>query len=247
MLTVDYDRLGLEPGDRMLDLGAGLGRHAFEAFRRGASVTAVDVNHDELRSCTNTFAAMAEAGEVPHGATAASLQASALTLPFTDGCFDRIIASEVLEHIEPDQAALAELARVLRPGGCLAVTVPAWLAETVCWKLSQDYHAPAVAGGHLRIYSAAVLRSRLRQAGLEPFATGRAHGLHTPYWWLRCQVGINNDGHPLVRAYHRVLVWDISQRPWLTRLADAVANRIAPKSIVVYARRRRVEATDVAG
>ena len=42
MLTVKFDRLGLQSGDRFLDLGAGLGRHTFEARRRGAQVVALD-------------------------------------------------------------------------------------------------------------------------------------------------------------------------------------------------------------
>ncbi len=237
MLTVDYDRLGLEAGDRLLDLGAGFGRHAFEAFRRGATPIAVDLAHDELVTCNNTFAAMAEAGEAPTGATAGSAQASALQLPFPDGCFDRIIASEVLEHIDADGDALRELARVVRPGGSIAVTVPAWLAETLCWKLSESYHAPTAVGGHVRIYTAEVLRTRLKVAGFEPYGLGRAHGLHAPYWWLRCAVGVGNDQHRLVAGYHRVLVWDIVKRPLLTRLADRALSRVAPKSIVLYARR----------
>jgi SAM-dependent methyltransferase len=237
VLTVDYDRLGLEPGDRLLDLGAGLGRHAFEAFRRGATAIAVDLSRDELTTCNATFAAMDAAGEVPRGAAAGSVQASALALPFATGTFDRVIASEVLEHIPDDGAALIELARVLRPGGTLAVTVPAWLAETVCWKLSDDYHAPAAPGGHMRIYVAPVLRSRLREAGLRPTGSGHAHGLHTPYWWLRCAVGIGRDDHPLVRAYHRLLVWDIVSRPLVTRLADRALNPLLAKSLVLYATR----------
>ena len=40
MLTVDFDRLGLQPGERILDMGCGGGRHAFEAIRRGATVIA---------------------------------------------------------------------------------------------------------------------------------------------------------------------------------------------------------------
>ena len=51
-----------------------------------------------------------------------------------------------------DGAAIGELARVLRPGGTLAVTVPACLAERICWALSDEYHAPFVEGGHVRIY-----------------------------------------------------------------------------------------------
>ncbi|MGE0731299.1 MAG: methyltransferase domain-containing protein [Acidimicrobiia bacterium] len=237
MLTVDYDRLGLEPGDRLLDLGAGFGRHAFEGFRRGATAVAVDLARDELVACTNTFAAMAIAGEAPPEATAAAVQGSALALPFADGAFDRIIASEVLEHVVDDNGALTELARVLRPGGTIAVTVPGWLAEAICWKLSDAYHAPAAAGGHVRIYTLDVLRTRLAQAGLEPFATGRAHGLHTPYWWLRCAVGVGDEQHRLVAAYHRLLVWDIVRRPLVTRAADRAMSAVAPKSLVVYARR----------
>jgi SAM-dependent methyltransferase len=235
VLTVDYERLGLEPGDRLLDLGAGGGRHAFEAFRRGATAVAVDLSREELVGCNATFAAMDGAGEVPRGAAAASAQASALALPFATGSFDRVIASEVLEHIADDGAALAELARVLRPGGTLAVTVPAWLAEVVCWKLSDEYHAPAAPGGHLRIYAAPVLRSRLSQAGLRPTGRGRAHALHTPYWWLRCAVGVEREDHPLVRAYHRLLVWDIVSRPLVTRLADRALSPLLAKSLVVYA------------
>src|SRR6202021_2633687 len=74
----------------------------------------------------------------------------ALRLPFPSGSFDRVIAAEVLEHIPDDRRALAELARVLRPGGTIAVTVPRWYPELINWVLSDDYHL--VPGGHVRIY-----------------------------------------------------------------------------------------------
>jgi SAM-dependent methyltransferase len=237
VLTVDYDRLGLEPGDLLLDIGAGFGRHAFEAFRRGATPVACDLGLDELRACNNTFAAMAEAGEAPPGATAGSVQGSALRLPFAAGAFDRVIASEVLEHIVDDRGALAEFFRVLRPGGTLAATVPAWLPETVCWRLNEDYRWPAAKGGHVRIYSETVLRARLDQAGFAVAGSHHAHGLHAPYWWIKCAVGLERDDHPLVSAYHRLLVWDISKRPLATRLAERVLNPVIGKSLVVYARK----------
>jgi SAM-dependent methyltransferase len=235
MLTVDYDLLGLEGGDRLLDLGAGFGRHAFEALRRGALAVPCDLGWDELAGCRDTFRAMADAGEVPTGASGGPVQASALQLPFGDAVFDRVIAAEVLEHLGDDLAALAELHRVLRPGGTLAVTVPAWLPETICWKLDESYHAPGAPGGHVRIYSATVLRARLRRAGFEPVASHRAHALHSAYWWLRCAVGVERDDHPLVQAYHRLLVWDIVRRPRLTRIADRALNPVVGKSLVMYA------------
>jgi SAM-dependent methyltransferase len=238
VLTVDYERLGLEPGDRLLDIGAGAGRHAFEALRRGATTLACDLDPAGLAACQATARAMTEAGEVPNGARAAVVRGSALHLPFATGAFDRVVAAEVLEHIDDDRGALDELARVLRPGGTLAVTVPAWLPETICWRLDEAYHAPTVPDGHLRIYSGTVLRARLRRAGFAPTGAHRAHGLHSPYWWLRCAVGVRREDHPAVVAYHRLLVWDIERRPIVTRLAERLLAPVLGKSLVVYATRR---------
>ena len=142
----------------------------------------------------NTFGAMADAGEVDAGSCAGTVQGDATRLPFTDGAFDRVIAAEVLEHIADDATAMAELARVLRPGGTMAVTVPACLPERVCWALSDEYHAPVVAGGHVRIYARARAAGQARgRRRCAPGFSHHAHALHSPYWWLRCAVGPAND------------------------------------------------------
>lgn len=235
MLTVRYDRLGLRAGDLVLDLGCGFGRHAFEAARHGARVAALDYAEAELKEVRNTFDAMAAAGEVDPRALAGTVQGDATCLPFATGSFDRVIASEVLEHVDDDVAAFSELARVLRPGGTMAVTVPAWLPEKVCWALSSEYHAPFVPGGHVRIYREREVRDRLQAAGLRPGSSHRAHALHSPYWWLRCAVGPTNDDHALVRAYRRLLEWDITERPRVTRGAERLLNPVLGKSLVVYA------------
>ena len=235
MLTVRYDRLGLRPGNRLLDLGCGAGRHAFEAARQGATVTAADLDLAELKDVHQLFDAMGSAGELTAGGSGSAVGGDALRLPFADGTFDRIIASEVMEHIPDDAAAAAELARVLRPGGTIAVTVPAWFPEQVCWAITDEYHAPHVPGGHVRIYTESVLRRRLRDAGLRPGTAHRAHALHSPYWWLKCAVGTTNDDHPLVRSWHRLLVWDITERPLVTRVAEGILSPVLGKSLVVYA------------
>ena len=227
----------MRPGDLLLDLGCGFGRHAFEAARRGATVVALDYAEGELKEVRNTFAAMAEAGEVAPSSLAGTVQGDATRLPFADATFDRVIASEVLEHITDDVAAMAELARVLRPGGTMAVTVPAWMPERVCWALSDEYHAPFVAGGHVRIYRETELREKLRGAGVQPGTSHRAHALHSPYWWLRCAVGPTNETNPLVRGYRKFLEWDIVSAPAATRVADRVLNPVLGKSLVVYARK----------
>ena len=244
MLTCDYDRLGLVAGDRLLDLGCGFGRHAYEAARRGADVVALDAGLDEVLGVAAVFAAMAEQGELAQATEAATVQGDGYRLPFPDGAFDRVICSEVLEHLHDDRAAMAELARVLRDGGTMAVTVPRFGPELVNWALSDEYHG--VEGGHVRIYRRSQLLDRLRGAGLEVTGTGHAHGLHSPYWWLRCAVGTTDEAHRLVRAYHRLLVKDIVEAPRATRLADRALSPLIGKSVVVYQRRPAARSRRVA-
>jgi hypothetical protein len=129
-------------------------------------------------------------------------------------------------------SAMAELARVLRPGGTIAVTVPRCGPEVLNWLLSREYHD--VEGGHLRIYRRSVLWARLQSVGLAPVGSHHAHGLHAPYWWLRCLVGVSNEANRAVAAYHRFLVWDIERAPRLTRTVDRVLNPLVGKSLVLY-------------
>ena len=232
MLTVDFARLALRPGERVLDLGCGAGRHAFECLRQGATVVALDADPIEVKAVTAIMGAMHDAGEVPPGAVGVAVRGDAYRLPFPDRSFDKIIAAEVLEHLPDDSAAMAELARVLRPGGVLAVSVPRCGPELVNWALSERYHS--VPGGHVRIYRRRQLLERLEGAGLRPIGSHHAHALHSPYWWLRCLVGPENDQHLAVRTYHRLLVWDITARTPLTRVPERVLNPVIGKSLVVY-------------
>jgi SAM-dependent methyltransferase len=232
---VDFRHFPVGPGDRVLDLGCGGGRHAFEVYRRGADVVAFDADHGELRQVSGMTAAMLAAGDVPPGSHAGSVGGDGTAMPFGDGVFSRVIAAEVLEHVPGDQRAMAEIARVLRPGGLLAVTVPAWLPERICWRLSDDYHNTP--GGHVRIYTRPELEAKLRAAGFEVGGHHHAHGLHSPYWWLKCAVGVHDEAHPLARAYHKLLVWDIMKHPPLTQVADRALSPLIGKSLVVYARK----------
>jgi SAM-dependent methyltransferase len=233
VLTVDFGRLPISPGARVLDLGCGAGRHAFEAARRGARVIALDADRKELDQVAAVAAAMDEAGEIPAGASIRAAAGDATAMPFEDGAFDVVIASEVMEHIRADQAAMDEVSRVLRPGGTAAVTVPAWLPERICWLLSDDYHN--VPGGHVRIFTQHELQTKLGRAGLLVGGHHRAHALHSPYWWVKCAVGVHDDGHPLASAYHKLLVWDIMRKPAATRIADQALNPLIGKSLVIYA------------
>src|SRR5262249_50706028 len=99
MLTVDFDRLGLVRGERLLDLRSGGGRHPLEAMRRGARVTALDYSASDLKDVSAVAGAMIESGEASYDQWSGVVNADALDLPFPDDSFDRVIVSEVLEHV----------------------------------------------------------------------------------------------------------------------------------------------------
>ena len=237
MLTIRFDELGLRAGDKVLDVGAGFGRHVYECARRGARAVALDYAADEVTETRNTLGAMVAAGEITPDSSPGVLRGDATRLPFPDATFDVVITSEVLEHITDDSAAIAEMSRVLRPGGRFAASVPARLPETINWKLSDDYHAPAAVGGHVRIYSRVELSAKLRAAGLEVTGGHRTHALHSPYWWLRCAVGPQNEDHPLVRRYRKVLEREIIEQPRSLALVEKALAPVLGTSSVLYATR----------
>ena len=232
MLTVDFDRLGIGQGTKVIDVGCGAGRHSFEAYRRGADVVAFDQNAAELDDVHTMLRAMADSGEAPPSAHAETAVGDARALPYPDRTFDCVIASEILEHVPADDAVIGELIRVLKVGGSLAVTVPRWLPERMCWLLSDDYHANE--GGHIRIYRAHQLRGKIAGRGMIFTHTHHSHALHAPFWWLKCMVGVDNSDHPAVVAYHKMLVWDMMRRPVLTRLAESTLNPVIGKSVALY-------------
>jgi SAM-dependent methyltransferase len=97
--------------------------------------------------------------------------ASALALPFRDATFDVVAAFDVIEHCEPESRAVAELARVLRPGGRLLVSVPAYQ-----WAWSDH----DVRAGHHRRYTRRRLVEALEREGLELRRTTHAFALVFP-------------------------------------------------------------------
>ena len=234
MLTIRFDRLGVQPGDLVLDAGAGFGRHAFELARRGANVVALDYAAEEVVATRGVFGAMVEAGEINMQRYVGVLQGDATRLSFADNSFDRVITSEVLEHIQSDTDAIDEFVRVLKPGGTFAATVPTWLPEKINWMLSDEYHAPKSVGGHVRIYSATELKAKLRTAGLRIIGSHHAHALHSPYWWLKCAVGLRRTDSRTVNAYQKLLEWEITSQPGAMKVLERSLAPVMGKSYIVY-------------
>lgn len=232
MQTIDYTLFKLAAGDVVLDLGCGEGRHVISTYAEGERVVSIGVDLSLKDLCTarqrfGDFSAIHD----PQKHFALSV-GSALRLPFADHCFDKVICSEVLEHIPDYEQALAEIQRVLKPGGLLALSVPRYWPEKICWWLSDEYHANE--GGHIRIFKASHLRRQVENRGLTFYARHWAHALHAPFWWLKCLFWRSQDRNILIRAYHRLLVWDLLKRPWLTQTLERCLNPLLGKSVVMY-------------
>lgn len=232
MITADFDRLELRPGDRVLDIGCGSGRHTCAAYQR-EDVLAVgaDLKLGEIREARNRLELHDRLG-IHGGGRWGLCVADTLRLPFGSAAFDLVVCCEVLEHIRNHRTAIAEVARVLKPGRQLVVSVPRYWPEKICWSISKAYASQQ--GGHVRIYRKATLVEVLKNAGFRLCDTHNAHSLHTPYWWLKCLVGPQRVDHRLVRLYHRFLTWDIMHRPWITGFIDRLLNPVLGKSIVLY-------------
>lgn len=222
----------MRPGHRILDLGCGEGRHTHEAARRRAQTVAVDMARGELQRTKYVVRLMQRRREAEGDAE--FVLADAERLPFPTAVFDRIICSEVLEHIPDHRAGLRELRRVLKPRGALALSVPTCATEALYWRLSWEYwHSP---GGHIRVFRPAQLAADMREAGFRLFALRHKHALHTPYWLLRCAFGLRREDACIPRAYYWLLERQITRGSVFMDRLEALADFIFPKSIVLYAR-----------
>jgi SAM-dependent methyltransferase len=228
LLTVDLERLDVRPGDLLLDAGCGEGRHCFGALERGARVVGIDLDEASLRAGSKPLANRGQ----ELGRLSAMLQADAFRLPFRSGTFDRVICAEVMEHVHDFRGAARELARVTRPGGRVAVTIPTATSEHLYLRTGDDYFESP--GGHIRIFRPRDLAQGLAAAGLFTTGVGFAHALHTPYWVLRSLAGLPRaDESSWVRGYRLFLIRAVGSR-LLTRL-ESMLNYVCPKSLILYA------------
>ena len=230
MLTVNFHWFSLMSGQNCLDVGCGEGRHALAAYLRpNINVIGLDLSATDLSTAKSRISDMKEFD--PKGSIT-FIRGNATNIPFPDASFDRVICSEVLEHIPNYISVIEELNRVLKPGGNLCVSVPRAWPEWLCWKLSSTYQSTP--GGHIRIFNRTHLRREITRYGLTCYHEHGAHALHVPYWWLRCLFWNTANKNPLVVAYHRLLMWDLTKKPALTQWIDKLLNPWMGKSIVLY-------------
>jgi demethylmenaquinone methyltransferase / 2-methoxy-6-polyprenyl-1,4-benzoquinol methylase len=132
--SLTREALGLQPGGKVLDLAAGTAVSTVELARSGAWCVAADFSIGMLRAGARR--------EVP------KVAADALALPFRDGAFDAVTISFGLRNVADPDRALAEMARVTRPGGRLLICEfgrPTWAPFRAAYHLGLERVLPAIA------------------------------------------------------------------------------------------------------
>jgi SAM-dependent methyltransferase len=238
--SIDPALLDIGRDDRVIDLGCGTGRHVLELSKVPSNIIGADISKDDIRAGRYLLEIMRRRGEVK--ARVHWLQTAGERLPFKDASFDRVICTETLEHVDDDAVLACELARVLKPGGILAVSVPDEYSEKLFWKLSKNYRTHV--GGHVRIYRRGDVVRLLHRAGLEPYAVRYRHSLETLYWLSHVAFWSDwGKQGPITRAFRNLLDSQRARESSIVTAIDDVGNRILPKSIVVYSRKPLHERT----
>ena len=162
-LRLEHLRAGVRAGDRALDLGCGDGLFTEELARTGAAATGADVAQAAL-----------DRARARHPQLDFRLAQIDGPLPFDDGSFDVVWASEVIEHVADTAQWLSEVRRVLVPRGRLLLTTPSHGRLRVAFGGMEAFSDPL--GDHLHLYTRASLEALLAEFGFDAISVRTAGG-----------------------------------------------------------------------
>ncbi len=220
-------------GERVLDLGCGDGRHTIDAATTPCTVVALDLDPAELRNARRRVRRSDAAGHL-HGIVD-FCRGDAERLPFADACFDKVIATDVLECVLDDERVMREIYRLLKPDGRVVVSSLHRRVERLLRRMSSEYGARR--GGPLRVYRRGELRARMQSAGFQMGEQRNCHAYQSIYWFVRCAFGADRPDFPLTRAAAGFVDWHLRAGNALFGGLEAVLDSVIPRDVVIYGRK----------
>jgi SAM-dependent methyltransferase len=214
--------------DHVLDVGCGGAGHSHFCLLRGATVTFTDIDAKVVSDAQHNFDKLGKG-------KATGIVSDSYPLPVESGSASKIIATEVLEHVEDAQLFLSELFRVGKPGAQYFLTVPDAASENMQLGIA----APAYfeKPNHIRIINREQFAKLVTDAGLV-VESHNHYGAYWSLWWLffwNAGVDLSTPAHPLLEAW--TTTWnELLNTPNALRVKTALDNQL-PKSQVILARK----------
>jgi SAM-dependent methyltransferase len=210
-----FEQVPDEIGTRVLEVGAGIGTFSARLLEAGAQeLLLIEPEEACVGELEKRFAGDRRVK------VAAEFLPDAPSLGGREGTFDFALSQNVFEHVEDDHAAVAAVAKVLRPGGRLMILVPAH--PRLYGPLDKAY-------GHYRRYTRERLRSLVEGAGLEVERLYSFNALGILGWWAKSRTGAQGIGSSPLKVYEAMLA---AWRP-IERRFDLPVGL----SLIVHARR----------
>jgi ubiquinone/menaquinone biosynthesis C-methylase UbiE len=214
--------------DTVLDVGSGDSPFLHFCAMQGAAVTFVDIDRDKARL-------MSERLKGSPAKSIAPIVGDASFLPLQGASMSKVIAMEVMEHVDDPHSFLKELVRVGRPGCQYLITVPDPVAENLQKQLAPDSYFQKP--NHIRIISREEFKGYIEKAGLI-IEHNKYYGFYWSIWWIffwACKQDLSPPWHPLLESWtetwKRLLSIDEGRK------IKKILDRFMPKSQAVIAKK----------
>ena len=223
-----FEGFPISADDSVLDIGCGNGPFTSFCAERGAEVIFADIDASKVTA----IAAMLEGSAAR---AAHPLVTDANPIPLPDARVSKVIAMEVLEHVDDPRQFMSELVRVAKPGAQFLITVPAPLGESVQKSLAPESYFQHP--NHIRVFQHDEFARLIEEAGL--VIEKRAdYGFYWSIWWFffwACKQNLSPPWHPLLQSWTQT--WNL-----LLSLPDGarikkVLDETIPKSQAIIARK----------
>ncbi|MGI9316275.1 MAG: methyltransferase domain-containing protein [bacterium] len=223
-----YEGFKIQAEDTVVDVGCGDAPFVSFCAGRGAEIIFADIDVDKIASMHGKLANTSARALRP-------LVTDANPLPLVDGVATKVVAMEVLEHVDDPAQFIAELVRVGKSGAQYLLTVPGYAHEKVQKELAPDSYFQKP--NHIRIFQPGELEQLASDAGLV-VEKSAGYGFYWSMWWFlfwACEQDLSEPWHPILENWTRtwLMLLKTDQGPRVKSALDATI----PKSHAIIARK----------